>query len=132
MSFVAEILISFFLVVAGVFGLVGSIGLAKLRDPMSRLHGPTKATTLGVGGVVIASLIHGIVFEAEWVFHELLISLFLFLTAPVTALFIAKAHIHRHVDPKDLPQAAEDHGWAVLEGRETPEEYKANRENRAP
>ena len=48
---VADILIGLFLVVSGIFGFVGSFGLLKLKDPMSRLHAPTKATTLGVGGV---------------------------------------------------------------------------------
>ncbi|MEC8196214.1 MAG: monovalent cation/H(+) antiporter subunit G, partial [Pseudomonadota bacterium] len=49
-----EILVSFFIVLAGVFGLVGSFGMLKLKDTMQRLHAPTKATTLGVGGVLIA------------------------------------------------------------------------------
>ena len=45
--------------------------------------------------------------------HELLITLFLFLTAPSTALFIAKWHIHRHEKPSDLPDAGEDELWAT-------------------
>ena len=49
-----EIIVAAFLVIAGVFGFVGSYGLIKLPDPMTRLHGPTKTTTLGVGGVLIA------------------------------------------------------------------------------
>ena len=57
MSFVAEILISIALVVSGIFGFVGSYGLVKLKDTLQRLHAPTKATTLGVGGVLIASMI---------------------------------------------------------------------------
>ena len=36
------------LVVGGLFGLVGSFGLLKLKLPMQRLHGPTKAVTMGV------------------------------------------------------------------------------------
>ena len=36
------------------FTLVGSLGLVRLRDFYSRLHGPTKATTLGVGSLLIA------------------------------------------------------------------------------
>ena len=52
MNPIAELLISFFILVSGVFGLVGSYGLIKLRDTMQRLHAPTKATTLGVGGVL--------------------------------------------------------------------------------
>ena len=47
MDLIAEILITSCLVIGGIFGLVGSYGLLKLPDPMTRLHAPTKATTLG-------------------------------------------------------------------------------------
>ena len=50
--------------ISGVFGLVGSYGLLKLRDPMQRLHAPTKATTVGVGAVLIASVLD-LVFEGQ-------------------------------------------------------------------
>ncbi|SDC38466.1 Na+/H+ antiporter subunit G [Ruegeria marina] len=108
-----EIVIAFFLIVSGIFGFVGSFGMIKLKDPMSRLHAPTKATTLGVGGVLIASILHALALELRPSLHELLITLFLFLTAPVTALFIAKWHIHRHETPDSLPPAGEDGKWAT-------------------
>lgn len=110
---IAELLITAFLVVSGVFGIVGSYGLIKLNDPMSRLHAPTKATTLGVGGVLLASILHSLAFEKHLSLHELLITLFLFLTAPITAQFIAKVHIHRHERPDTLPSAGEDGLWAT-------------------
>ena len=118
MGIIAEYLIAFFLVLSGFFGFVGSFGLIKLADPMSRLHAPTKATTLGVGGVLIASVLHAFLVEGGGSLHELLITLFLFLTAPITALFIAKAHIHRHIDSCDLPVLSDDTSWAVLEREE--------------
>ena len=52
MDFVLEVLVSILIVVGGFFALVGSIGLVKLPDLLTRLHGPTKATTLGVGGAL--------------------------------------------------------------------------------
>jgi multicomponent K+:H+ antiporter subunit G len=113
MEFLFEILIAFFLIVSGIFGFVGSFGMIKLKDPMSRLHAPTKATTLGVGGVLLASICHSVLIEDHLSLHELLITLFLFLTAPITALFIAKWHIHRHEKPSDLPDAGEDELWAT-------------------
>ncbi len=113
MEILFELIIAFFLIVSGVFGFVGSFGMIKLKDPMSRLHAPTKATTLGVGGVLLASILHSIMFEDYPSLHELLITLFLFLTAPITALFIAKWHIHRHEKPQELPDAGEDELWAT-------------------
>jgi monovalent cation/proton antiporter MnhG/PhaG subunit len=44
-------------VIAAFFLLVGAIGLARLPDFFMRLHAPTKASTLGVGGVLIASML---------------------------------------------------------------------------
>lgn len=114
MTLFYEILIVFFLAVSGIFGIVGSFGLVKLPDPMSRLHAPTKATTLGVGGVLLASMLHSVLIEKNLSLHELLITLFLFLTAPITAHFIAKAHIHRHVSDHELPDPGGDQRWASL------------------
>ncbi len=115
---VADILIALFLVVSGIFGFVGSFGLLKLKDPMSRLHAPTKATTLGVGGVLIASILHSLAGEGRLSLHELLITLFLFLTAPVTALFVAKTHLFWKIPAKELPRPGEDTCWAVHDNEE--------------
>lgn len=115
MDLLIELLVSFFLVVSGVFGLVGSIGMIKLRDTMQRLHAPTKSTTLGVGGVLIASMLYFLLVKGSFSFHELLITLFLFLTAPITANFIAKTYMCVNVARKDLPETGRDYGWALYD-----------------
>ena len=110
-----ETIVSLLILVGAAFALLGSIGLARLPDFFTRLHGPTKATTLGVGGALLASVLYSAAFKNNLSLHELLISMFLFLTAPITAHFLAKAHIHRHVDPaRELPQA-DGHGWGTFE-----------------
>lgn len=110
-----EIVSSFFIVVGGVFLFVGSFGLAKLPDTMRRLHGPTKATTLGIGALLIASIIYFVILREASGIHEILITLFLFLTAPVTAQMIAKAYIFGNKDLQaELPHAAGASGWATL------------------
>lgn len=116
MTLIVEILISFFLIVGGIFGLVGSYGLIKLQNPMARLHAPTKSTTLGVGGVLIASILYFAFVEGDFSFHELMVTVFLFLTAPITAHFIAKAHLHQNVAPEELPPTGTDRPWAGYEG----------------
>jgi len=90
-----ELLTSFFLIVGGLFALIGSIGMARFPDLFMRLHGPTKATTLGVGGILIASMLHFSSFEAGLSLHELLIAMFLMITAPVSAHLIARSMIHQ-------------------------------------
>lgn len=111
----AEILITVFLVIGGLFGLVGSFGLIKLRDTMQRLHAPTKATTLGVGGVLIASMLYFLLVKENFSFHELMITLFLFLTAPITAHFMAQTHVRMRVDPSELPETERDYGWSLYD-----------------
>ncbi|MBS4011910.1 MAG: Na+/H+ antiporter subunit G [Roseovarius sp.] len=112
---VVDILISACLVISGVFGLVGSFGLIKLPDPMMRLHAPTKATTLGVGGALIASMMYFYFVVGQFSFHELMITLFLLLTAPITGHFIAKTHLHLVHKPSDLPPTGTDRPWASYE-----------------
>jgi multicomponent K+:H+ antiporter subunit G len=123
----AEIAISAFLVIGGVFGLVGSYGLVKLQGSMRQLHAPTKATTLGVGGVLIASMLFFLFVDGDASLHELLITIFLLLTAPVTAQFIAKTHIHRRERPDTLPPTGTGRPWASFESDEDRARIEAER-----
>lgn len=97
----AEYLVVFLLLTGGFFSLVGAFGLAKLSDFYRRLHGPTKATTLGVGGMLLAAMILHVLRGDETNFRELLITIFLFLTAPVSAHMMAKAALA--LRPEDRP-----------------------------
>lgn len=115
MNFFAELLIALSLVVSGIFGFVGSYGLIKLKDTVQRLHAPTKATTLGVGGVLVASMIFFYATTGHVSVHELLITLFLFLTAPITANFIAKAYLARKKTRDELPEPEGKYGWSVYD-----------------
>jgi multicomponent K+:H+ antiporter subunit G len=94
MNTVVEIIISFLLLIGAFFALVGSIGLARLPDFFMRMHGPAKATTLGVGGIIIGSVVFFSTRGEGLSLHELLIALFLFITAPVSAHIVAKAALH--------------------------------------
>jgi len=96
---IAELLTSLLVLVGASFALVGSIGLVRLPDLFTRLHGPAKATTLGVGAVVIASLVHSTAASGSLSLRELAISLFLFLTAPVSAHLLAKAALKSDQNP---------------------------------
>jgi multicomponent K+:H+ antiporter subunit G len=94
-----QALIAAMLVVGGVFTLVGVVGMLRFPDFYMRLHAPTKATTLGVGGLLLASMAWN--FErGNFLPHELLITLFLFITAPVSANLLAKASLHLRAPSK--------------------------------
>jgi len=121
MNIYLEAIIAFHLVVGSFFVLVGSFGLIKLPDLMSRLHGPSKATTLGLGGCLIGSMIYFGATEGRVSIQEFLITFFLFITAPVTAHFIAKAHLHTQVDDQDaLPSAGGYYGWSTFDAIDDP------------
>lgn len=121
---VLEALVALLLVLGGFFGLVGSYGLVKLPDLMTRLHAPTKATTLGVGGVLVAHMLNFALIEGPSL-HEILVTLFLFLTAPLSANLIAKAWLHHHSGQDLLPPTGSPHGWANFE--EPPDDGAAPR-----
>ncbi len=89
-----EWILSALILIGAFFTLVGSIGLYKLPDFFMRLHGPTKATTLGVGALLIASALYFSFNTDQISLHEVLITIFLFITAPVSAHLMAKAAIH--------------------------------------
>ncbi|MDR9436056.1 MAG: Na+/H+ antiporter subunit G [Thiohalophilus sp.] len=89
----AEYIISALILIGAAFTFIGSLGLARLKDFYTRLHGPTKATTLGVGSLLFASALY---FSSgdELSLHEILVTLFLFITAPVSAHLLSKAALH--------------------------------------
>ncbi len=90
--------LSFLILTGAIFTFIGSLGLVRLKDFYTRLHGPTKATTLGVGSLLIASVIFFSTRGTGVSLHELLITLFLFITAPVSAHMLAKAALHLNLD----------------------------------
>jgi multicomponent K+:H+ antiporter subunit G len=103
------------LIVAGAaFALIGSWGLAKLSDFFKRLHGPTKASTLGVGCVLVASMLY-FSFRpgADGAsLHEVLITLFIFMTAPISAHLLVKAALV--LDPSARPRPPESQRQATV------------------
>lgn len=122
MHLIHELLISGLIVLGAIFALVGSYGMLKFPDLMTRLHAPTKATTLGVGGALVASMVYFLTLEGHVSIHEVLISLFLFLTAPITAHFIAKAYMHKHLKPKQLPKTQS--GWSTYSASPAEQSHK--------
>ncbi len=86
MTDLLEIIASSFIMLGGVFALLGSVGLLRFPDLLTRLHGPSKASTLGIGGLLLGAML-----VSGGSLREILIALFIVLTAPVSALCIARA-----------------------------------------
>jgi multicomponent K+:H+ antiporter subunit G len=90
----ADVLVAALLVTGAAFALVGAIGLVKLSDFYRRLHAPTKSTTLGVGGVLVASAVYFSFQLGYPSLREFLITVFVLLTAPISAHLLVKAALH--------------------------------------
>lgn len=102
----ADALVAFLLVVGTAFALVGAYGLAKLGDFLKRLHGPTKATTMGVGCALLASAVYFLADPASPSGREVLIAVFLFVAAPVAShlMIIGAMRVDRAARPPEEPR----------------------------
>ena len=75
--------------------LIGSIGLISLRNFYERMHAPTLGTTMGIGCVLLASMLSSSAMQNRFVLHEILIACFMILTTPVTLMLLARAALYR-------------------------------------
>ena len=106
MHLALEILISALILIGGLFALIGGYGIAKLPDFFSRLHAPTKISTVSVGCMGLASMIYFMATDGTFGAVEILVSLFLVLTAPISANMMAKAAMHLDVRRSDRTRGA--------------------------
>lgn len=100
----AGIPIVFFLLIGGFVIVVGTLGLLRLRNFYQRIHGPAITITLGTGCVLIASMILFSSTQQRFVVHELLITLLVFMTAPLAAMMIMRAAVYRGLRKKQRLQ----------------------------
>jgi len=91
----AAIPVALLLVLGGSITLIGAIGLARLQTFYQRMHGPAITVTLGAGCILLASMLYFTVSQSRLVIHELLISIFVLMTAPVVAMLIMRAGVYR-------------------------------------
>ena len=112
MPLVLEALAALSLIIGAGFVLVGAIGLMKFNDSMTRLHAPTKVGTVGFGMLLLASMLKSLAWGDPSI-HELLIMAFLFVTAPISAHFIAKVNMHKRSCDTPPPPPRDD-TWATL------------------
>jgi len=100
----AEILASLLLVAGSLLTLIGCLGLWRFKNFYQRLHGPTLGATMGMLFIVLAStLVFSMADEGPAV-YEVLIAVFLTMTAPATTLMLARAALYRHRRGRqDLP-----------------------------
>lgn len=86
---------SLLLFVGGLLTVIGSLGLLRLPDFFARMHGPSMGNTLGAGCVLIASMLTSSAVTGRLLIHEILITVFIVLASPVTAMLLMRAAIYR-------------------------------------
>jgi len=83
------------LVVGATLTLIGAVGLVRMRDFFARMHPPAMGNSLGAGSVLIASMLISSAMLHRPVIHEILISIFMVLSAPITAMLLMRAAMAR-------------------------------------
>ena len=90
MTQLLDVVVVCLLAISSLFILVGAFALIKLPTFFQRIHGPTKASTLGVGLSLLASMLW-FAWEGNWTGREFLVTAFVFVTAPVSAHLMVTA-----------------------------------------
>lgn len=83
------------LFIGGTLTVIGALGLVRLRDFFARMHPPAMGNTLGTGSVLIASMLISSALLHRPVIHEILITVFIVVSAPITAMLLMRAAVAR-------------------------------------
>lgn len=113
LEIIAIYFVAFCLFVGSLFVLIGAIGLVRFNNSMARLHAPTKVGTMGVGSLLVASMFHSALLGEGLSIHEFLIMAFLFVTAPISAHFMAKVTLHKN-NCEVPPTPNKEQTWSTL------------------
>ena len=99
------------LVLCGLIALVGCLGLMRLPHFYQRIHGPAITITLGAGCVLIASMVLFSAMETRPVVHELLITMFVLMSAPIVSMLIMRAAVHRELRRPKPAKLENESAW---------------------
>ena len=91
----AALAVALLVVLGAGLAFTGSIGLLRLRAFYERVHAPTLGTTLGIGCILLASMLFFSVLQTRFVLHEILIAVLTVVTTPVTLMLLVRAALYR-------------------------------------
>jgi multicomponent K+:H+ antiporter subunit G len=84
------------LVISGITTLIGSFGLLRLRDFFQRMHGPSMTNTVAAGAALVVSMLVSSSVAARPIVHELVITLLVGASAPITSILLVQAALYRN------------------------------------
>lgn len=123
----AAVAVAALLVVGSTIVVIGALGLLRLPTFYQRIHGPAIIVTLGGGFLLLASMLYFTVAQSRLVIHEVIIAVFLLLTAPVVAMTIMRAAVYRDLRARrhgEAVMAGEVYGFAQDGGAQAPDQPK--------
>ncbi|MBF5095725.1 cation:proton antiporter [Azospirillum sp. INR13] len=91
----AAVLTAVLLLTGAVLTLIGTVGLLRFDSFYQRVHAPTLGATLGIGCILLASMLFFSVLESRAIIHELLITALMVVTTPITLMLLARAALYR-------------------------------------
>ena len=107
-----ELVISILLVAGSIWALIAALGIVRMPDFFTRVQVVTKATTFGLGMIMLATaLSFGWSGEAA---RCLLAVVFIFLTSPVAAHMLSRTAYKRK--DVELWNGTEKDEWEILSG----------------
>ncbi len=83
------------LIMGGTLTVIGSLGLLRLSPFYARMHGPSMGNTLGTACVLVASMFISSALAHRPIVHEILITIFIVMTSPMTAMLLMRAAVSR-------------------------------------
>lgn len=91
----ASIAVGILALAGAALSFLGAVGLCSFKSFYERVHAPTLGATLGMGLIVVASVLFFAIARGRLAPSELLIGLFLTVTTPVTLILLARAALFR-------------------------------------
>lgn len=98
MDQIIDILSWIFLVAGGIFCMIGALGMLRMPDMFTRLHGASVVDTLGMGFIIL-----GLILQAGFTLVAaklIIIAALILLTTPVATHALAQAALHAGIRPK--------------------------------
>lgn len=95
-----------FLIIGGLFYLLGGLGVLRMPDTFNRIQAGTKATTLGAFALLIGVGIYGITTDQAftWILKVVLIIVFIVISNPIGSSVLAKSTYKAYGAPSNVVQ----------------------------
>ncbi|UNE54209.1 monovalent cation/H(+) antiporter subunit G [Bartonella machadoae] len=123
-SLAAALIVTVFLILGSTLTLIGAIGLVRFSNFYERLHMSPLSTSWGAGSILIASFLYSIFVDHHFVFHELLLVIFLFVTIPIASMLLSQAAAYRSYSENESEKPLTLLSHQMEEKTSPPEETK--------